>query len=90
MFLTPNPFSRSRNRAADYHHWVAQSADREHVRQDRNQSVSAAGPPSLWMALLFISAIVFAYMLFFPTPAKARKRIQAGLVAGRSLLALHV
>ena len=62
------------HRAADYHHWLAQSADREHVRQDRIHSASAVGLPSLWIVLLFISAIVFAYMLFFADPSEGAQK----------------
>ena len=48
-----------------YDHWVEQNSDREQARQDRVHSASGVIPPSLWIVLLFISAIVFAYILGF-------------------------
>jgi hypothetical protein len=53
-----------------YDHWVDQTSDREQARQDRVHSASGVIPPSLWIVLLFISAIVFAYMLFFADPGE--------------------
>jgi uncharacterized membrane protein len=53
-----------------YDHWIEQTSDREQARQDRVHSASGVIPPSLWIVLLFISAIVFAYMLFFADPSE--------------------
>jgi hypothetical protein len=53
-----------------YDHWIEQTSDREQARQDRVHSASGVIPPSLWVVLLFISAIVFAYMLFFADPGE--------------------
>ena len=53
-----------------YDHWVEQTSDREQARQDRVHSASGVIPPSLWVVLLFISAVVFGYMLFFADPSE--------------------
>jgi hypothetical protein len=53
-----------------YDHWVDQTTDREQARQDRVHSASGVIPPPLWIVLIFISAIVFAYMLFFADPGE--------------------
>ena len=53
-----------------YDHWIEQTTDREQARQDRVHSASGVIPPSLWIVLLFISAIVFAYMLCFADPGE--------------------
>ena len=77
-----------------YDHWVDQTSDREQARQDRVHSASGVIPPSLWIVLLFISAIVFAYMLFFADSAEP-KRSQAMLIGSATtivvvtLLAIH-
>ena len=53
-----------------YDHWIEQTSDREQARQDRVHSASGVIPPSLWVVLLFISAVVFGYMLFFADPSE--------------------
>lgn len=53
-----------------YDRWLAQTGDREQARQDRVHSASGVIPPPLWIVLLFISAIVFGYMLFFADPSE--------------------
>ena len=53
-----------------YDHWIDQTSDREQARQDRVHSASGVIPSSLWIVLLFISAVVFAYMLFFADPSE--------------------
>ncbi len=53
-----------------YDHWIDQTSDREQARQDRVHSASGVIPSSLWVVLLFISVVVFAYMLFFADPSE--------------------
>ena len=66
-----------------YDRWLAQTADREQSRQDRVHSASGVIPAPLWIVLLFISAIVFAYMLFFadPTEGAVSQAMLMGAVA---------
>jgi hypothetical protein len=61
---------KSDTQQSAYDHWIDQTAEREQARQDRVHSATGVIPPSLWIVLLFISAIVFAYMLFFADPSE--------------------
>ena len=71
MFLTLRAFQPGSNtEQSAYDRWLAQTADREQARQDRIHSASGVIPPALWIVLLFISAVVFAYMLFFADPSE--------------------
>ena len=71
MFLTLKSVQpQSDTEQSAYDRWLGQTADREQARQDRIHSASGVIPPSLWIVLLFISAIVFAYMLFFADPSE--------------------
>lgn len=66
MFLTPKseqPQSETEQSAC--HRWLAQSADREQVRQDRIHKRKRGGPTVTRDRVMFISAIDFAPMLFF-------------------------
>lgn len=48
-----------------YDKWLDQTSDREAARNDRMHGAVGVIPSPLWVALLFISLIIFVYMLFF-------------------------
>jgi hypothetical protein len=45
--------------------WLDQTTDRETARQDRIHGAVGVIPSPLWIVLFLVSAIMFAYMLFF-------------------------
>jgi hypothetical protein len=48
-----------------YDRWMSQTADREQARTDRVHGAEGIIPAPLWLVLFVISAVIFAYMLFF-------------------------
>ena len=48
-----------------YDKWLDQTSDREAARSDRMHGAVGVIPAPLWVVLLFISAVIFVYMLFF-------------------------
>ena len=62
-----------------YDKWLDQTSDREAARRDRIHGAAGIIPASIWVALLFMAAIVFAYMLFFADSAE-RAPSQAMLI----------
>src|SRR4029078_6429508 len=59
----------NRSQAADGQ-WLGQTSDREQGRLDRVHGASGVMPTQLWIVLFVISALVFAYMLFFADPSE--------------------
>jgi hypothetical protein len=53
-----------------YDRWMDQTADRQQARIDRIHGAEGILPFPLWLALFVISAVVFAYLLFFADPAE--------------------
>jgi len=53
-----------------YDRWMAQAADREQARTARVHSVEGIVPAPLWLCLLVICGVIFAYMLFFADSAE--------------------
>ena len=53
-----------------YDRWMDQTAQREQARIDRIHGAEGIIPLPVWMALLLISAVIFAYLLFFADPAE--------------------
>jgi hypothetical protein len=45
--------------------WLDQTSDREAARLDRIHGAEGVMPTPLWIALFFIAAVIFVYMLFF-------------------------
>jgi hypothetical protein len=74
---TPNPWAvamfrtlkvtKPRSFAAQtaYDKWLDRTADRENARSDRIHGAVGVIPGTLWVVLLFISAVIFVFMLFF-------------------------
>ena len=48
-----------------YDKWLDQTSTREEARRDRVHGAVGVIPAQLWIVLFFISAVIFAYMLFF-------------------------
>ena len=48
-----------------YDKWLDRTADRENARSDRIHGAVGVIPGTLWVVLLFISAVIFVFMLFF-------------------------
>ena len=53
-----------------YDRWMDQTAERQQARIDRVHGAEGILPLPLWLALFVISAVVFAYLLFFADPAE--------------------
>jgi hypothetical protein len=50
---------------AAYDKWLDRTADREQARRDRIHGAVGVIPGPLWIGLLFIAAVIFAFMLLF-------------------------
>jgi len=55
----------SASEEAAYSKWLDQTSDREQARQDRLHGAEGIVPISIWLVLVLIAGVVFAYMLFF-------------------------
>src|SRR5215217_716634 len=55
---------------AAYGKWLDQPSDREEGRRDRLHGAEGIIPTSIWLVLVLIAGIVFAYMLFFADSAE--------------------
>jgi Protein of unknown function (DUF4239) len=53
-----------------YDKWLEQTSTREEARLDRIHGAEGVIPTPLWIVLLFISGVVFVYMLFFADSAE--------------------
>lgn len=53
-----------------YDRWLDQTNDREQARNDRVHAVSGVIPSPLWIVLLFVSGVIFCFMLFFADSAE--------------------
>ena len=60
--------------------WLDQTTDRETARQDRIHGAVGVIPTPLWIVLFLVSAIMFAYMLFFADSAE--RAVVQGLMMG--------
>jgi hypothetical protein len=56
---------KSATEQAAYSKWLDQTSDREEGRRDRLHGAEGIIPTSIWLVLLLIAGVVFAYMLFF-------------------------
>ena len=50
---------------AAYGKWLDQTSDREAARTDRIHGAVGVLPSPLWLLLIFISVVIFVFMLFF-------------------------
>jgi amino acid transporter len=53
-----------------YDKWLDQTSDRESARMDRIHGAVGVIPTPLWIVLLFISIVIFVFMLFFADRAE--------------------
>jgi succinate dehydrogenase/fumarate reductase cytochrome b subunit len=56
---------RTPSEEAAYGKWLDQTSDREAARIDRLHGAAGVIPAPLWIVLVFISVVIFVYMLFF-------------------------
>jgi hypothetical protein len=63
-----------------YDRWMDQTSSRELARNDRLHGAEGIIPLPLWLALFFISAVIFVYLLFFADPAEGV--VTQGLLMG--------
>ncbi len=61
---------RTASEGSAYDPWLDQTPAREEARLDRIHGAEGVIPVPLWIALFFISAVVFVYMLFFADAAE--------------------
>ena len=59
--------------------WLDQTEARQDARNDRVHAVAGVIPTPLWIVLFFVSAVIFAFMLFFADSSE-RKTTQAMLM----------
>ena len=59
------------NEEAAYGKWLDQTSDREAARIDRIHGAVGVIPTPLWIVLVFISAVIFVFMLFFADRGEA-------------------
>jgi hypothetical protein len=64
---------------AAYGKWLDQTSDREQARNDRIHGAAGVIPTPLWVLLFFISAVIFAFVLFFADSSE-RAKVQAMLM----------
>jgi hypothetical protein len=60
----------SASEQAAYSKWLDQTSDREAGRQDRLHGAEGIIPTSIWIVLVLIAGVVFAFMLFFADPGE--------------------
>ena len=81
MFLTISAVDpQTATEQSAYDRWMDQTSDREQARIARVHGAEGIIPLPLWLALFAISAIVFAYLLFFADPAEGR--VTQGMLMG--------
>ena len=71
MFFTISDVDpRTVTQQSAYDRWMSQTAEREQARIDRVHGAEGIIPLPLWLVLLVISGVIFAYMLFFADRAE--------------------
>ena len=69
MFRTIQGYEPVTNRQqAAYGQWLSQTSAREEARRDRIHGAVGVIPPSVWIVLFLIGAVIFVYMMFFADP----------------------
>lgn len=63
-----------------YDKWRDQTSDREEARLDRVHGAVGVIPDTLWFVLFFVSAVIFAFMLFFAD--RAERPVVQGMLIG--------
>jgi hypothetical protein len=63
---------RAPSEQSAYDKWLDQTSDREAARNDRIHGAVGVIPTPLWIVVLFISVVIFVYMLFFADRGEGR------------------
>jgi amino acid transporter len=63
-----------------YDKWLDQTSAREEARLDRVHGAVGVIPATLWIALFFIAAVIFAFMLFFAD--RGERAVVQGMLIG--------
>jgi amino acid transporter len=71
-----------------YDKWLDQTSSREEARRDRVHGAAGVIPVTLWIALFFISAVVFIFMLFFAD--RGERAVVQGMLIGSVVAVLTV
>ena len=64
---------RAASEQSAYDKWLDQTSTREEARRDRVHGAVGVIPAQLWVVLFFISAVIFAFMLFFADSGERRR-----------------
>ena len=76
---------RSASEQTAYGKWFDQRSDRENARADRIHGAEGVIPAPVWIVLLLVSGVIFAYMLFFADSAE-RAIVQATMMGGVTIV----
>ena len=71
---------KSASEQSAYDKWLDETSTREEARLDRIHGAVGVIPTPLWIVLFFISAVIFAYMLFFAD--RGERAVTQGLLMG--------
>ena len=71
-----------------YDRWMDQTMDREHARNDRIHGAAGITPLPLWVVLIFIALVIFAYLLFFADSGEGA--VTQGMLMGSVVAVLSV
>jgi len=63
-----------------YDQWMEQSLDRQQARSDRLHAADGIIPLPVWVVLFLLSALIFAYVLFFADPEEGA--VTQGMLMG--------
>ena len=72
--------------------WFDQTSDRESARIDRVHGASGVMPRAVWLALFFMAAVIFVFLMFFADSGEARlvQAVQVGSVVAVIAASLFV
>lgn len=89
MFLTISTVDpESAVEQSAYDRWMGQTSDREQARIARIHGAEGIIPAPLWLALFVISAVIFAYLLFFADPGEGR--VAQGMLMGSATVVISL
>jgi hypothetical protein len=89
MFLTLRDIkTETQIQESAYDRWMDQTNDREQARNDRIHGAAGITPLPLWVVLIFISAVIFVYALFFADSGESA--VTQGMLMGSVVAVLSV
>jgi amino acid transporter len=71
---------RTATEQSAYDKWLEQTSSREEARLDRVHGAVGVIPTTLWIAVFFIAAVIFAFMLFFAD--RGERAVVQGMLIG--------